>query len=1071
MRLDGKDNDMAYKNRYIRRITIFLATVLAGGSVMAQSSGGSSTTGVIVKGNVYGGGNLGDVGKITKSADLRTFEWVDGTGVCEVSITSSTAVIEGNVFGAGKGAATTFECEKAMVHSSSVSIENGMVNGNVYGGGEVGRVEFDTEVTIGPESGTGTPKIKRSVFGAGAGVETHGYSALVRRNTKVTIQSKAEVGKSVYGGGEIASVGKYGLDGFGMPSILQGGGDCIVTVKDNVKIGTGGGGDVFGASKGVNPHYYIDVVSYADTAYMPKRMMKYDASLFNDSNKDYWAYYGESTKYVWDYFNTPAKYSNFLETLALATHPDVTITGNATVNGDVFGGGEMGLTKGSVYVKISGGTITKDVYGGGALANTNISNWDANVYEDITELLTPGTSIVTGYYTRSGAGTEEDPYVYTLIETANQKAADNTVYYRKGTWATGQDSDGHDIYTAPTASAQAMTLYKTNVILTGGTIGGNVYGGGLGQKADPDDATVQEIEAKVYGDVLVKLNEPTTTGEGESATTTYGDCVVKGSIFGCNNLNGSPQNTVTVHIWKTQGWTGHDVSEGKADDTIEKTGTVYELAAVYGGGNQAPYEPVNANGTAIEKSQTYTNVIIEGCDQTSIQQVYGGGNAASAPATKVTIESAYEIDEVFGGGNGLDLFESYEKTYQNPGANVGYKNYTTFVWDGTASQYEAVVNTDADTKEERMASDYMYGSGEANVNVYGGRIHRIFGGSNTKGNVRVTAVTVLDNMDICLLDVDEAYGGGKSAPMDAEAKLMMACIPGLKAAYGGAQAADVQNNVELNITNGTFDRVFGGNNISGTIRGSITLNIEETGCKPLIIGELYGGGNLAPYSAYGYDSDGNPIQHAASKAYADPKVNVKSFTSIGNVFGGGFGADAVMYGDPTVNISVALGKYSDKVAASTSDPDYGVYDDTGYKGTTKTIGGHEVIIPSHKAGKIGAIQNVFGGGNEAKVEGCTYVNIGTLSEVYVTVPDGDITVGSTDVSTLFTRTNAGVYEAASGTAQANVTYYKKCDVIGADIRGNVYGGGNQADVTGSTNVIIGKEATTTSGSGGGSGGN
>ena len=30
------------------------------------------------------------------------------------------------------------------------------------------------------------------------------------------------------------------------------------------------------------------------------------------------------------------------------------------------------------------------------------------------------------------------------------------------------------------------------------------------------------------------------------------------------------------------------------------------------------------------------------------------------------------------------------------------------------------------------------------------------------------------------------------------------------------------------------------------------------------------------------------------------------------------------------------------------------------------------------------------------------------------------------------------------------------DVIGVDIRENVFGGGNQADVTGNTNVVVGK---------------
>lgn len=35
--------------------------------------------------------------------------------------------------------------------------------------------------------------------------------------------------------------------------------------------------------------------------------------------------------------------------------------------------------------------------------------------------------------------------------------------------------------------------------------------------------------------------------------------------------------------------------------------------------------------------------------------------------------------------------------------------------------------------------------------------------------------------------------------------------------------------------------------------------------------------------------------------------------------------------------------------------------------------------------------------------------------------------------------------------------YEEKSVIGADIRGNVYGGGNNAEVTGNTNVTIGKK--------------
>ena len=330
--------------------------------------------------------------------------------------------------------------------------------------------------------------------------------------------------------------------------------------------------------------------------------------------------------------------------------------------------------------------------------------------------------------------------------------------------------------------------------------------------------------------------------------------------------------------------------------------------------------------------------------------------------------------------------------------------------------------------------------------------------------MRQTAVTLLDENSGCDFCVDEAYGGGKSAPMDAEAKLLMACIPGLKAAYGGAEAADIQGNVTLNITNGTFDRVFGGNNISGTINGAIAVNIEEVGCKPIIIGELYGGGNRAGYSIYGYKEvnvgtqlEPNYVWRPRESAddegtgpdtpYEHPQVNVKSFTSIGTVYGGGYGSTAVMVGNPTVNISEVVG-------TPTTYPTTGDFDETGYKGDTKEIDGYEVTLPAHVRGKMGAINNVFGGGNAAKVIGNTNVNIGTLSEVYVVKT---VTTGADLPAGCYTRNNNGTYTAATGTAQDGTTYYEQKTVLGADIRGNVYGGGNNAEVTGSTNVTIGKQ--------------
>jgi hypothetical protein len=152
--------------------------------------------------------------------------------------------------------------------------------------------------------------------------------------------------------------------------------------------------------------------------------------------------------------------------------------------------------------------------------------------------------------------------------------------------------------------------------------------------------------------------------------------------------------------------------------------------------------------------------------------------------------------------------------------------------------------------------------------------------------------------------------------------------------------------------------------------------------------------------------------------FADPQVNVKSFASIGQVFGGGYGENAVMVGNPTVNINEVVGQQANTAAAEIADGEK-VRD--------------EYPVPSHAKGKIGAINNVFGGGNAAKVIGNTIVNVGTLEKItYVSAEDDPDT---TDVD-------------------ESVTEHT---VIGADIRGNVYGGGNNAQVTGNTNVNIGKK--------------
>ena len=544
---------------------------------------------------------------------------------------------------------------------------------------------------------------------------------------------------------------------------------------------------------------------------------------------------------------------------------------------------------------------------------------------------------------------------------------------------------------------------------------------------------VTAVEAMVYGDVAVTLGNETEDEDEASATafmTSYytgghADVVKSGRVFGCNNLNGSPQGNVTVTVNRTV--TGKDDDDENLSRTtsanLKKTDVAhtYEVAAVYGGGNLSAYAPT-ATGAKLK-------VLINSCD-VSINEVYGGGNAASVPATDVEVKGSYEINHVFGGGNGKDDYtlDGGSSWETNPGANIG---------------------------------------GNTNTILKGGLIHEAYGASNEKGDIAGDIVIDTGDGGCCPLDLEKMVGAGRNADVNGDLIVIMGCKPSQKInlLYAGADNANVNGNVELTITSGNFGKVFGGNNDGGAIRGHIIVNIEETGgCDtPITIDELYLGGNNAAYSRFGYyvKTNGNygapdetPVltegrltfmprtsaddPHKVVKtynradnswtvytgtgddvftSYAEPVLNVVSCTSIGQVYGGGYGTGGTMYANPTVNINMIPGHFAE-------DENVGIpkaMSDLGIIGTTEN------------PNKLGIIGDVFGGGNAAAVIGNPTVNIGMATTVQC---------HESFDKTVRDETNDGY------------SYYDSQDVLGAYITGNVFGGGNLAEVSGNTYVNI-----------------
>ena len=1075
----------------------YVGNVFGGGNQAAYSAPSGSLNypvvniknGTVSK-NVYGGG-LGAGATVTGNPQVTIGDATDGY----------EAIVTGDVYGGGDAAAVNGTPVVKVISKDNTSI------GNVYGGGNAADV-YGTDVTIdggtigmvfggGHGDKTTNPQKEANVNGTNNGnvslIVTGGTINKVfggsnsKGNITGTISVVVNKGNQscdmhiteLYGGGNeaagnagtltIGCTGDYDYDlgqGEGIGDVY--GGANNADVNNNITLNITGGhiNRVFGGNNNggsITGTIQVNVV-WAENSTCGDN---YIGSVFGGGNQavytapqatpNYPAVNIQNGTVSGDVFGGGYGKENDASKGVVNGNPQVTISGSgASVSGGVFGGGSLAPTNGNPTVTLTNGTTT-NIYGGGKRAevdgNTTVKIEGGSVTTDVYGGGMQGhvTGNVTVYIGKEG--TTVTPTIGRDVYGGGALANTNT------TNITGKDSNNNNIYDVGEGSK------KTEVYLyPGPTIVHDVYGGGRGQKAGNGEI---DVEAVVCGAVTVYQH-------GAILTAAYNSegLATSGRIFGGNNVNGSPKGHILVYVDKTTGTPGQQRSQSTAANATH----TYELAAVYGGGNEAEYNPYEIDPN---NPHEFAEVHIEGCNDVSIHSVYGGGNAASTPATKVTIGGAYEIEYVFGGGNGAGA--------TNPGANVGYHYYDPDDLSGTGYG-----GTTAEAVEKRQNSNLAYGTGVATTDIYGGRIHHVYGGSNTKGNIRQTAVSMLDELNSCELIIDGIYGGGREAYMEGETKMEMGCITGMDEIYGGSENADVGNNIVLTITGGHYNKVFGGNNKGGRIFGSITVNIEQTECVPITIGELYLGGNNAPYSVYGYEDtyevrtigtetvkhynlkkSGTKFKNANNED-GDPVLNIRSFESIGTVYGGGNGVYATMVGDPTVDINVTQGWVNGEYNGSKGMVNgvYNVNEDeySDYKNQPKILS------------TDGVITTVYGGGNAAKVIGNTKVLIGdkfggdpvtlkSMEDLYNSISEsGETTkrVGLLDISIsevnnvkyiTYTALKKQGNDLVVDSEKNPLTVSINQTVNGVTITGNVYGGGYgaTADVTGSTTVQIGKE--------------
>ena len=745
------------------------------GSVFGAGGGNSSSTqkgtvnnshiiinGGTISGSVYGGGNYGSTGTQSSAPSSTVIDIYDGTignvygasksaGFSKSNYAQSST-IDINIVGGTIGNVYGGSDETGTVYGSvDIDITGGTITNNVYGGGRgsATTVTNNVDIAIGTSGGGNTPTINGSVYGGSALGTVNGNtgcSTVSSYTTHVVVNSGTNA--NIFGGGQ-------GDNSNNIPYVC---GNVTVDVNGGTNTNVFGGNDLKGTPNG---RVTVNVNGGTTTS-------AYAGGNQTTVTEPYINLYGGTVTNAFGGGNSAAvTTSHVLVDGATVTNVfggsnssgDVT-TSNVEINSgnitNAYGGNNIGGTVATSYVTTSGGTIS-NVYGGGNQAPVNISNVS----------LDAGT--ITSAY---GGGNQAG------VTTTNVSVDGATVGSVFGGSNSSGDVttsnvviDSGSVTNAYGGNNIGGITATTNVTTNGGTIT-NVYGGG--EQTSVTTTTNVNINCavtNVYGgsdsngtvaNTVVNINS------GSDVDTVYGGNNLGGTttVSHVNVVNGAADTvyggglqaaTVTTNVILNNGTSINVYGGGNEGDVSSDTHVTITNStvsnSVYGGGNAASvlsdtYVTVNNNSTCgnvfgggnngmviQDATTTITNANITG-------SAYAGGNGNTAIVignNKINVEGTTTItNHVFGGGNAAAtgcenniLNNSNEVIYTctNPntstsevniaGATIGGNVYgganTSVVYGETFVNIGINTITDNLTSGNITISGNVFGGGEANA--------------------------------------------------------------------------------------------------------------------------------------------------------------------------------------------------------------------------------------------------------------------------------------------------------------------------------------------------------------------
>lgn len=333
-------------------------------------------------------------------------------------------------------------------------------------------------------------------------------------------------------------------------------------------------------------------------------------------------------------------------------------------------------------------------------------------------------------------------------------------------------------------------------------------------------------------------------------------------------------------------------------------------------------------------------------------------------------------------------------------------------------------------------------TGTTNININTNLSQKVYGGGNISSTSGDTIININSGNH-----TNEIYGGGNVGEVTGKTSVY---IKGgtSSVVYAGGQSSNA-NETYAYLQGGHVDTLYGGSNITGTIKNS---NIETSSGSANVI---YGGNNVGGNcnncnvqikgasildSVYG---GGNQVYTNTTNVTLNNSSN-----TIPKVYGGGNRAG--------VNVTNVY------MEGATVDEIYGGSNQEGTIQTTNVIINRGIISKAfggnNQGGTVntsnvtingGTTDRVFGGNNQGgdTINSNVTVNDGTISKVF----GGNNEGGTTNVTNIHTL-GGNVTDVYGGgdKATTNDTYLQ----INSLIQNSVFGGGNEARVNNNTNIEL-----------------